>query len=160
MNKIEFLAASLPYKLECRLKHDYAFTSLNCLLTGIYVDNDDLYVNLGVYDGDDLSYDLKNAIPIIRHLDSLTQECVQDDYNNGEPFIPIVELAKMAVNGTEDFIENSIQSIYYFIDNKNFSRMEFLPFVIIQQLLKWHFWPAMPDGEEVVCVSDDFNPYK
>jgi len=33
-------------------------------------------------------------------------------------------------------------------------------FSIFQQLIKWHFWPSMPEGEKVVYVSDEFNPYK
>ena len=39
-----------------------------------------------------------------------------------------------------------------------FVRVE--PFICVMQLFKWHFWPGMPEGEEVVYVTDDFNPYK
>jgi hypothetical protein len=154
MNKIEFLSASLPYGLKNTVVKPYDYT-----IIGLNLGSEPFISMNRESTGDVHTNFFDKCIPIIRHLDSLTQECVQADYNNGEPFIPIVELAKMAVNGTEDFIENSIQSIYYFIDNKNFSRMEFLPFVIIQQLIRWHFWPAMPEGEEVVYISETFNPY-
>ena len=34
-------------------------------------------------------------IPIIRPLSDLTKECVQADYNNGEPFVPIEVIGKL-----------------------------------------------------------------
>jgi hypothetical protein len=31
---------------------------------------------------------------------------------------------------------------------------------LFQLLWKWHFWPNMPEGEEVVWVTNEFNPYE
>ena len=104
--------------------------------------------------------------PIVRSLDDLTKPIVQVDYNNGEPFMPIVELLKpnIDLNGAEFYwIETCIcvkGSVGGFggtilsIENPCLSLNQF------QLLLKWHFWPDMPGGEEVVYVTDEFNPYK
>ena len=102
MNKKEFLAASLPYGLKC-----------------MYIGTDGVRKSNLNFDSDDYSYptqligiiehchyfkDVGNDMelieehkfkPIIRPLDSLTKECVQSDYNEGKPFVPILELAKM-----------------------------------------------------------------
>ena len=163
MTKQEFFAASLP--------------------SGLQVINEE-----GVrktYSSVHYSYEFETEfakfIPIIRPLDSLVKECVQSDYNDGKPFIPIVELAKIVwENEYPDLKYQSLKSESVFIaftDKKNvfgydgntcsfFGGKDGLACSVVnqiqlfQQLLKWHFWPNMPEGEEVVWVTETFNPYK
>ena len=146
MKKIEFLAASLPYDLKVKeIDLDLVF-SLNIKLLEL--------ISLLGFNG--------QYLPIIRHLESLTKECVQSDYNEGNPFVPIVELNKL-------FDYKDVEIVYYinnglgwriggcFANTAVITDMMLIP---ICQMLKWHFWPNMPEGEEVVYVTDSFNPYK
>ena len=168
MKKIEFLAASLPYDLKVKeIDLDLVF-SLNIKLLEL--------ISLLGFNG--------QYLPIIRPLDSLTKECVQSDYNGGKPFIPIVELAKRAMeefgekcedngnihsgaNWVSIFLNdwhfgiqlNDYGTDIFLYDNKQMGRV-IDSFGFYLQLLKWHFWPNMPEGEEVVYVTDEFNPYK
>jgi hypothetical protein len=136
VNKQEFLSTSLPYGLKVSIKNNDAFklTSVSCgsiTLCGI---NDFLHKNVS------------QVTPIIRYIDTLNKECVQADYNEGRPFIPIVELG---------------WSYRFFLE---YHSIGINPGVISLEdsmmLLKWHFWPNMSEGEEVVYVSQEFNPYK
>jgi len=134
MNKIEFLSASLPYGLETMFDK----TVVRLTFTNVYsaVNNN-------------------QVTPIIRHLDSLAQECVQADYNDGRPFIPIVEFYSLTSIDLEliDINEWGEELVRLIKTNSPFQLSQF------QQLLKFHFWPNKPESEEVVYVSDSFNPY-
>ena len=167
MTKQEFLAASLPYGLKVQHRNDTFKLAIFKLL--IYSPNGDY----------------KDYIPIIRPLDSLLKECVQSDYNDGKPFIPIVELVKIAEGANIDVIKyerkNNISGVVYIdiddiksvfcyhekistfgINSVFDGRFHICTYQLqlFQQLLKWHFWPNMPEGEEVVLVTDEFNPYE
>lgn len=166
---------------------------LNMGWNGLFVMfNDNPFKIYGIEEGsvklvgsnDFIRTSIKNVTPAIRHLDTLTQECVQADYNNGEPFIPIVELAKIAFNVTttadyELSFRNNEYKVVFKQGNKfisalvlNVNTFIFLSHTctnnsyinnqlqLFQQLLKWHFWPNKPEGEEVIYVSETFNPYK
>jgi len=152
MNKIEFLAASLPYGLKFfyegsdgyfkgdTLKDDY-----NQLETLFNINN------LGYCEderGNEIDEQFK---PIIRHLDTLNRECIQADYNGGKPFIPIEEICK--IRGITKKNTSFLSDFKLSINN------ETLRFDLMVLLIKWHFWPNMPEGEEVVYVTDEFNPY-
>jgi hypothetical protein len=149
MKKLEFLAASLPYGLKAQFKEKeikYYREKVVGTISGIY---DDCSI---------VCHDTVNACPIkfkpiIRPLSDLTKLCVQKDYNDGNPFKPIAEIQRR-----NDFIYThndqfviGVQQVYY---------MDELPTWVIIMLLKWHFWPDMPESEEVVCVTEEFNPYK
>ena len=197
MTKQEFLAASLPYNLKCQycgvisydidcdgddVNHQYG--NKVALLKELRFYKKYWIAKCGVKsmalkrfnNGDGL-------LPIIRPLDSLTKECVQSDYNDGKPFIPIVELAKMCdvrVKCFRDFkVETehfaygckSKDNLFWYNSNGAFqysvvtNTKEHILAIrnqleLFQQLLKWHFWPNMPESEEVVYVSENFNPYK
>jgi hypothetical protein len=175
MNKVEFLAMSLPSGLKAKIKIN------NGLVSDTLNFDIDAYVSM-----------LKDNVffvPVIRHPSALTKPCVQSNYNGGEPFIPIVELAKIekliepisfdimkdlsrGVRGccAKDRFDN--QWLMYSYSNDGFSlwhkpyhENEHRPtllenqFQLFQQLIKWHFWPDMPENESVVYVDDNFNPY-
>ena len=174
MNKQEFYGASLPHKLKVFPKD-----SLSKILT----------LDSGIYEWD-FERGITNHIPIIRHFDDLTKECTQSDYNEGNPFIPMLELAKMkgwswgvikdgkcyvtqilygGTSFTETFHYSDNEGFYTITDDDYYTGDEhkvekvgikFNHFLLYQQLLKWHFWPNMPEGEKVVLVTKDFNPYK
>ena len=160
MTKIEFLSASLPYGLNVICKYDDEDIVEN--LTGVTCYGEQIHC-------DDYEGEIKNVIPIIRHIDTLTQECVQADYNDGRPFIPIVELAKLQwptftwhlknnrAESTEKAMFTLEDGVFYIHTVFGIEVKDQLP--LIQQLLKFHFWPNKPEGEEVVYVSEEFNPY-
>ena len=166
MNKQEFLAMSLPNGLKCVCHYDDE--DLIETLHGIQCRGED--VSLDDYDGD-----VQGISPIVRPIISMAKECVQSDYNNGKPFVPIVELAKMfhvdkkynvshylypRINGNicrvNCCVENTDGRYMYYETSLDFEICELR---VVQQLIKWHFWPNM-DDEEVVYVDDEFNPYK
>ena len=75
-----------------------------------------------------------NSKPYLRILSSLTKEITHEGYNNGKPFVPIVELGKeFACNYHTD---------WYAVNQKlekGFD-IDLLPYEIIKILHKWHFW--------------------
>lgn len=210
MNKQEFLSASLPYELKCQYEGIiYYKNEVNedpifgkeiipveqktgnkiGILKEVHVYKKFWTAKSGrkslglktFYNGDGLT-------PIIRNITDLTKECVQSDYNNGKPFIPIVELAnieKLLEPITyEDMIDLSCdvrgavakdrfkhQWLIYSINDgfslwhKPHNETEHRPtlldhqFKLYQMLLKWHFWPNMNSNEEVIYVNNKFNPY-
>ena len=155
MKKIEFLAASLPSDLKINVIDDERKTTY---IETLHASRFHSFATFSYYQ------------PIIRHIDTLTQECVQADYNNGKPFIPIVELARIAFPQYcikfEDgrvWVDTDWDIASFNFNGKDFVSDIFRVFnqlQLFQHLLKFHFWPNKPDGEDVVYVSDDFNPYK
>jgi len=172
MDKSSFLKAVLNSELKCKIKY---FDG------GIAPD---------VYNFDIHMYNnIEIIVPIIRNITDLSKECSQSNYNNGKPFIPIVELAKLGT-GQEyekfhirienetiictELIKSRIRSKYYphvyfeyDIDDAGFCycNANGRDFPVSKQLqlfillFKWHFWPNKPESEEVVYVDKDFNPY-
>lgn len=166
MDKIEFLAASLSYDLCVEFKG----SSGN--ITGYDLLNEKLYF---MYERRyEKSMFLKDVVPIIRQFSDLYKECVQANYNNGKTFVPIIELAKIAYDedwtlSTDCYCAISYhRALFYIYDNWSFiysheySGDEVPPkqFELYQQLIKWHFWPYMKEDENVMYVTDGFNPYK
>ena len=137
MTKIEFLSASLPYELKVRVLCG----------DGVFDTTGDLTVK-SLYELGESRF-----TPIVRPLSDLTKPIVQADYNDGNPFIPIMEIQKR-----NDFIH--IMGRHFVIGVQTIYEIDELPTWVTQLLLKWHFWPNMPEGEEVVWVTDEFNPYK
>jgi len=176
MTKTEFLSASLPYDL--LLLGNNGDEEYTAVLGGIQCDIQ--YERCYDKSGNEFE-DFK---PIIRPLDSLTKECVQADYNSGKPFVPIIELLEIELeksvcrkywNPTASHIEwkavawKAVNRTSCFGYNKRgaFFHTECGEYQylynyekLFQQLLKWHFWPNMPENEEVVYVTEEFNPYK
>lgn len=167
MNKTEFLSASLPYGLKFMSKGLYEDAVM--LLHGVVFS--EVCSQYG-------RFSIKDVKPIIRPLDSLTKECVQSDYNNGKPFVPALELVKLEekYNKWVDIAPSipydikiiqkpfgkvlKVTKAEQWVVYLSLTEMERARHYVIQQLIKWHFWPNMPEGEEVVYVTDEFNPYK
>jgi hypothetical protein len=170
MTKTEFLSASLPYGAKFINKGLYEDAVM--LLHGIVFN--EAFSQYG-------KFPIRDVKPIIRPLDSLTKECIQADYNDGKPFIPIIELAKLGQSQKDNtkyiFDEWYKDGIYYIAkcDSRKFIfdgdafryrdiwgniHMAQNQMLLFHQLLKWHFYPNMPENEEVVYVNEEFNPYK
>ena len=174
MTKIEFLAASLPYGLKIMSIDNEVFT-IHPYKDSIDMLSDNEHISIGnLIQENELAGKRNEAdphIPIIRHLDTLTQECVQADYNDGKPFIPIVELANMSfdfknfkyIDG-ECVGSTGYEKVYFCLHKNGYFDSSYFKvknqLQLFQHLLKWHFWPNKPEGEEVVYVTSEFNPYK
>lgn len=166
MNKIEFLAASLPYCLYSYTPNRYEKICL------VY----DLNIKENIVNGDNGYFIiLDNIIPIIRPFSDLTKECVQSNYNDGKPFIPIVELAKEYYSGIDwgiseygycvDMKKKDVRFIledntFYLAEDYHYVGNIDNPLSLYQKLIRFHFWPNMKEDENVIYVTDDFNPYK
>lgn len=176
MTQKEFLSASLPYGLQIYYEWD---GEIAIKLVGLSYNYEHMiYLELKHPHKreTDISLIKFAGKPIIRPLSDLTKKCVQADYNDGKPFVPIVELAKMVTNisgyklvnrelgyvlqvkDREFLYHSGTNSFNFFIG----SLKEIVPYQLqlFQQMIRWHFWPDMPDGEEVIYVTDEFNPYK
>lgn len=160
MTKIEFLAASLPYGLHVKT---YA-----CQINNM---KSELYTSLEYFHEFEYPKNNENiCYAIIRHLYTLTQKCIQADYNEGKPFIPIVELARMAfpmysITLGEGFawVDTDWDNLKFIFNDSDFNcegRRIVNQLQLFQQLIRWHYWPNKPENEEVVYVTETFNPYK
>ena len=185
MTKIEFLAASLPDGLKCEYVHKtldkievkYKIFKLDCIDFGqswkYWTSDKEFTKHFSLAGKGFRGCDFK---PIIRHIDTLTQECVQADYNEGKPFIPIVELGKLIRNGYW-YLDNNgatvadkdlflflsytdVDGYFYCEDLNNGNLVSVNQLQLFQQLIRWHYWPNKPENEEVVYVTETFNPYK
>ena len=138
MKKEEFLAMSLTYGLIISQNgYQYQLTSQ------VYKLN-----NRGIW----------NVKPICRPLSDLTKPIE----HNGEKFVPIDNIEGLFIEGTEDLINQSIEAIEYFIENNFFSRMEYLPFILIQKLIEWKFdlFGGIDSGDAIDVNTLTENPYK
>ena len=97
--------------------------------------------------------DLELYAPIVRPLSDLTKECVQADYNNGEPFVPIVELLKNSYFDTSIMPRGEIMSFAH-----SYSRIELITLNDLPLYLKWHF-DIITEECEKVYVTETNNPY-
>lgn len=86
--------------------------------------------------------------PLLRNISDLTKPITQKDYNDGKPFVPIERF------GREFY--NSLKKELDITDGKLL--IEFLPFGVIQKLLKWHFAIGFEQGEYIE-VTNENNPY-
>ena len=150
MNKQEFFAMSLPYGLETMFNDTIVTLTFTNIWSAIKKDN---------------------VLPIIRADSDLVKEITQKDCNEGKPFVPIVELAKMAIGDYDWYIDNnqcvgndSGFGVEFEFNGREFkyndSSRNIYHFELFQQLLKWHFWIDKPEDEEVVYATNEFNPYK
>lgn len=148
MNKIEFLSASLPYGLKLMDKFGI------CDMIGLEINECLFHASQSEYDW----YSIYIFTPIVRPISDLTKECIQADYNDGKPFVPIYHIDRLFgkhININCDLSGNIYIRGKY---DSGITVNDIMP--IFKQLLKWHFWPDMPEGENVVYVSETFNPYK
>jgi hypothetical protein len=153
MKKQEFLAMSLPYGLF--IKFD-KYEDITDELAGMEIGSDGIWYCHYDEFGD---VDCNIVKPIIRPLYDLSKSIVQADYNDGNPFVPIEILSGLKEYYTlyEEYgcvqIRDKKSLQVYSFNSYNPS------FKDAMLLIKWHFWPGMSEGEQVVYVTDDFNPY-
>lgn len=166
MTKQEFLSASLPYKIHLsrdgkkdggRLRDIRVSNVIDlngCRLPDRYnvrVGSKSIYYN-----------NIENYIPIVRPLTDLTKPIVQANYNNGKPFVPIVELNKLfnPYDGME-LVYYINSGLGWRIDSSRCNTAITFDMMIkpIKQLFIWHFDLITEDCEKVY-VTDEFNPYK
>jgi hypothetical protein len=127
------------------------------------------------------AYAVSTCKPIIRPISDLTKEITQANYNDGNPFIPIVELAKIHFmdiswtgnfnideNGKVQFDSYESFCSFWFDERMKtfcFECSDFTyevprPLELFQLLWYWHFAPGLDEDVDVVDVTDEFNPYK
>lgn len=144
MKKIDFLAASLRHGLKC--ERTFHFNSRTALEAG----HKKALVDLNYHNAALLVGNQSSALtPVVRRLKDLTVPCVQADYNNGEPFVPVVEVMGLRDNGDWLLLLNKID-------------FEALPTYISQLLVRWHFDVAglIEKGEALDVNTLHENPYK
>lgn len=168
MNKEQFLGASLHTGLKFDIKSDlYPYPTLVGIRKACLEFN---------YHGVYLSFQKDFVgVPVARPLSDLTKPIV----HNGETFVPIVELAKMAslklkwVVTFEDgqcYIGTDVYqkqyTFFYSISEQSFyinsiRDMKHTPyqFKLFQKLIEWHF-NIMDESEPFIPVTEEFNPYK
>lgn len=182
MTKHEYIAMSVLHGLKCHCMgvnyniDDDCTPPITLDIVGV---NKDFVEVLKTGDCCTESYYLSDVFPILRHPSDLTKKISQKDYNDGKPFVPIVELAKIAGYDSCLNILKPKNNEYVVLSNEGHFRFCYnskeqwfgvqigimhQPIVknqlqLFQQLIKWHFDLITEDCEKVY-VTDDFNPYK
>lgn len=117
---------------------------------------------------------------VLRHFSDLIRPITQANYNDGNPFVPALELIKLEEKYNK-WIDIA-PTIPYDIEiiNKSFgkvlkvsklgkwvvylslSKIERAKYYIVNQLIKWHFDIAdlISKGEAIDVNTFDINPYK
>jgi hypothetical protein len=186
MTKQEYLCMSLPYNIKVQLNRMGVFnldeeypSSHNeiCSIENIIVSNSgfefeigDGYTGYGYIEQDE--FDM-----ILRPLTELMKPISQKDYKDGQEFIPLIELAKIAninqefdvIKGNECgfYCQNKNERFHYNFKNYfvriNFTTSEFdvveNQLELFQHLIKWHFAVGLEEGDFIV-VTEEFDPYK
>ncbi len=171
MTKQEFMAFSLPY--------DIKMVNVNYLpeqevIRSVFA----VYKNNRIkIDGVCLHIDITGFKPILRQLSDLTKEI---DYK-GEKFVPIVELAKMALNQNVNPLRFHRDDDGYYVELNNnvvfaycynqycFGLYKYNELFTVtkqlqlfQKLIEWHFDIAglIEKGEAIDVNKLETNPYK
>lgn len=145
MTKEEFMAMSLPFGLKYK-EPEYKVYG--------HVIYEEKYVILNNYNF--YSVLKNNKQLVLRPLSDLTKEIE----HKGENFVPIERIIESFIEGTEDALDQSLEVIEYFIENENFSRIEYLPFILIQKLIEWHFAVGLEERDYIDINTLNENPYK
>ena len=176
MTKEQFIAMSLFYKLKCQ-----------------FMESEDRYCRKkeigtigGIYnDGSIVCSDTINSCPskfklILRPLSDLGRSISQANYNNGEPFIPALELIKLEekYNKWVDFAPTipydiviltkpfgqvlKVSKLGTWVIYLSLNEIERAKYYIVSQLVKWHFdiIGLLQKGEAIDVNELDINPYK
>lgn len=95
---------------------------------------------------DDYSYGDAGSLlnkPNLRPLSSLTKEIIVDGYNDGKPFVPVEYFEIGEENNVvpeQDFGNiKLIKDLEEIAKHEIYHDIKFLPFWVIELLLKWHF---------------------
>lgn len=144
MTKHEFLVISLPYGIKCkykfetlsRVKVNNKIFKLDCIDLSqewrYWTSDDNFTRQFNLIGKGFRSFDFR---PIVRPLSDLTKECVQADFNNGNPFYPRNILMNLSSGKQFQITELGFYSLNFGV-HYNISK---LPFEFIQILVKWHF---------------------
>lgn len=127
-------------------------TYFNPLILKGFRDEDCIYLH-----GLSLPQKLSNHAPILFPTSALTKPIQIASYNNGEPFVPLVEIKKneMSKDPYSLGIVNWVE-IYHKFGEFN---LDNTPFFIIELLNQWHINYRL-SPEQFIEVTDEFNPYK
>lgn len=144
MRKQDFMAMSLPYNLKCK-----------------YITDRIQNYSATKYDAEfDNDFQIIRSIPVIRDTTTdLLKLIVQLDYSDGKPFVPIEILSGLKEfnilcneGGFIQIRDKKSQQVYSFNSNNPDLKDTLL-------LIAWHFWPGMSREEQVIYVSNEFDPY-
>jgi len=150
MNKIEFMAMSLPsgLKIQCQSSNKYNRNILNYYdLIGISRNEYTCELNL-IY-----HFNIDAVKPVLHPPSDLTKEID----HGGERFIPIERLGWLY-----DFDSDTTCQIRMYINQGWTSNITELPFDLVSQLIEWHFDIAnlIEKGEAIDANTLEVNPYK
>lgn len=102
----------------------------------------------------------KGIKPYLFSTSALTKEIQIANYNNGEPFVPIVEINRLASTNKE--VSQCIEWGYsedHFLINVDYFIGGWEVTFITDLLNRWHInYRLSPD--QFIEVTDEFNPYK
>jgi len=139
MNKIEFMAFSLPYGLKCETIKGFIYELLQIdICEHLFYGQSEIDIDCGYY-----PYYANNSKPILRNLSDLTKEIE----HGGEKFVPI---NKLPIIGNECM--SIIDDIY----------SGWIRWSEIQKLIEWKFDIAnlIEKGEAIDVNTLEINPYK
>ena len=149
MNKNEYIAISQPYDLKCQIQNKiYTVQGLQNYAKVVRVLLTDNDFNKHCF--------LSDCKPICFPLSSLSKKIQIKDYNDGKPFVPIVELSTLFHLQMYQFINGAFYDNNY---GKYIEDLQEMPFNVVQTLLSWHFAISLSESE-FIPVTEDFNPYK
>ena len=139
MKKEEFLAMSLPFGLKMYKESLHGEIETPYILTPEWLES---------------ALEFKNK-PILHPLSDLTKECVQANYNDGKPFIPMAEISNR--NSFITYIRNQ-----FVIGINPIYKLDELPTFVTYLLVKWHFDISrlIEKGEAIDINTLPENPYK
>lgn len=158
MNKQEFFSVSFTHKLKVMVDTSHWFEPKGDIpmeLAGLF-DFDGFYT-MKYLDSSGTTYtdNLWHFKPIVRRLDDIKNSCVQSDFNDGKPFIPIDVMRDLCTCDIDRLFIASWEDLW----DDAALLLESAPWKFIQCLAGWHF-DLITEECEKFFVSDIFNPYK
>ena len=177
----ETLKRDLCARLMDGVKIDTSYYEETEPLTMSYLDDDEsVYVRINIKAGQykhELlqSYDLEHIKPYLFPTSALTNPIQIASYNNGEPFVPVVEITTEA-NKREESSEYysfiyEVRDNWIHLSRGSYDDYERIPIWdienkcsnapnwIIERLNQWHINYRL-SPEQFIEVTDEFNPYK
>ena len=178
MNLKEYLALGALNGLKAEVAEFPHYRNSICNITGNDIDIDSQFT-VKIENDNYMDYvEIRQVKPICFPFSFLTKEIQIADYNSGEPFIPIVELAKISfpksneirINSENEcvidllsdyifeFKNNSFQCTYSkYTANVRFCHIQ-NQLKLFQKLISWHF-PVGLSEQEFIKITEEFNPY-
>lgn len=175
MKKLELKhwASYLSHKVKVKIPH----TSMICELTGINFEDKYIEVDyprkknncggeiISFKDNTDRGHNsyIENCFILLHPLSDLTKPITVPGYNNGQEFVPIIELAKMNFNKKNIHILQH-ESVTEYADRFSINcridypvsttwqafsiskNIESIPYWIVNLLFQWHFAIDIPEG--------------